>query len=96
MQYVVTNPKGVTERTGPTTTSFAAQTYASGVVINIEATVKTLNELWGKIKDKDRAYIAIHIGKNEYCAPIEVIPARQWYEDIDTWARIQGFKGIQP
>lgn len=96
MQYVVTNPRGVTERTGPTTTSFAAHTYASGIVIEVEATIKTLDELWGKIEGKDRAYIAIQIGKNQYCARIESLPSEIWIKAIDEWARSQGYKGVSP
>jgi len=94
--YVVTNPKGVIVRTGPTTTAFAARTIASGSIIDIEAIVETLNETWGKLRDKERAFVAIKIGRNEYCAPLKIHPSKQYTQELDAWARSKGFEGIAP
>lgn len=96
MKIVVTNPKGVTERTGPTTTSFAAKTYAAGVVLELDATISTPNELWGQVKGKERAFVALQIGNNHYCAIIDEIPALSWIQAIDEWARSLGYKGVKP
>lgn len=95
MEFVVTNPHGVTEHTGPSITTPHVKTYAAGAVLHISEIIATENEMWGKIKNKDRAYIPIDIDTVIYCVELKAVHD-EWRNEVDEFLRTLGYDGVKP
>jgi hypothetical protein len=89
MRYAII--KKVLERTSPTN-GFAGRAIAAGEVVEFSDVIEVGNDVWGKIKDRDRAYVAINIKDAIYCARLTPLPDPQLIEKLIAWAKTQGFK----
>jgi hypothetical protein len=90
MKYAVVSK--VTERTGPSSTSFGGKVIDVGEVLDLSDVVETVNERWGKIKNRARAYIAINIGELIYCVPLKPLPDPNVLDRLIQWAEAKGFR----
>lgn len=90
MKYAIIQK--VTERTGPTSTSFSSKVVDTGEIVEFSDIIETGNETWGKIKNRARAYMAINIGDLVYCARLQPLPDPITLEKLVEWAKGKGFK----
>lgn len=90
MKYAVI--KKVTERTGPNITTFGGKIIASGQVVDISDTIELENETWGRIANREKAYVSIQMGDDIYLAPLHPLPEPALLDKLIVWAKIQGFK----
>ena len=84
--------KKVTERTGPSQTTFAGKIIAPGQVVDVSDLIELENETWGRIANRERTYVNIQMGDDVYLAPLIQLPDGNILDQLITWARIQGFK----
>lgn len=90
MRYAVV--KKVTERTGPSHTTFGGKIIASGQIVDISDVIELENETWGRVANREKTYICIQMGDDVYMAPLQALPDPDILKKLITWAQIQGFK----
>lgn len=80
----------VTERTGPSITTFGGKVIAPGQVVEISDLIELENETWGRIANRERTYVAIRIGDTEYLSELHPLPDHI-IEKLISWAITKGF-----
>jgi hypothetical protein len=100
-EYIVIYNRGVTARIKPNTQADETQTFAQGQSFEGYDRTEIGDQHWVRITTDDdvtQEYVCVQIGSHIIAQEVNdnFFPRVEWVQAVDSWIRIQGYKGPKP